>query len=264
MSKIIWLVSLFWLATSTAQAAVIADEVTYKANGTTLKGFLAYDNAIKGKRPGVLVVHEWWGLNDYARKRAIMLAELGYTALALDMYGNGKQAEHPDDAGKFAAEVSKNMPVAKARFEAAMKVLRKQKTVDPKEIAAIGYCFGGGVALNMARMGENLKGVASFHGALSTDFPALPGKVKARIISFTGEDDPMIDADKVAAFKQEMEKAGANFRVVTYPGVKHAFTNPAADELGKKFNLPLAYNAAADKDSWQQLTEFLRDVFARK
>ncbi|HET7834058.1 MAG TPA: dienelactone hydrolase family protein [Gallionella sp.] len=264
MSKSLLLVSLFCLATSAAQAAVIADEVTYKANGTTLKGFLAYDNAIKGKRPGVLVVHEWWGLNDYTRKRAIMLAELGYTALALDMYGNGKHAEHPDDAAKFSAVLNKNMPLAKARFDAGVHLLRKQKTVDPGEIAAIGYCWGGGVALNMARMGENLKGVATFHGALTTDIPAKPGKVKARIVSFTGDDDPFVPADKVAAFKEEMEKAGANFRVVTYPGARHAFTNPEADELAKKFNLPFAYDEAADKDSWQQLTVFLREVFARK
>ncbi len=264
MSKSLLLVSLFCLAASAAQAAVVADEVTYKANGTTLKGFLAYDNAVKGKRPGVLVVHEWWGLNDYARKRAIMLAELGYTALALDMYGNGKQAEHPADAEKFAAEVSKNMPLEKARFEAAKKYLSKQRTVDPKEIAAIGYCFGGGVVLNMARLGENLKGVASFHGALGTDTPAKPGKIKARIVVFTGEADPMNGPDRVAAFKDEMEKAKADFRIVSYPGAKHAFTNPDADELGKKFNLPLAYDEAADKDSWQQLTVFLREVFGRK
>jgi dienelactone hydrolase len=239
-------------------------EVSYREDGTTLKGYIAYDDAIKGRRPAVLVVHEWWGHNDYTRKRADMLAALGYTALAVDMYGDGKQANHPDDAGKFATEVSKNMPLAKRRFEAGMKLMRKQKTVDPKEMAAIGYCFGGGVVLNMARMGEDLKGVASFHGSLDTSTPAQSGKVKARIISFTGEDDPMIGADKVAAFKLEMDSAGADYRVVTYPGVKHSFTNPSADELGKKFNLPLAYNAEADKDSWQQLTVFLREVFGSK
>ena len=245
-----------------AHAEVKGMDVKYQADGTTLNGYLAYDDAIKGKRPAVLVVHEWWGHNEYARRRARMLAELGYTALAVDMYGDGKQANHPEDAGKFAAAVSKNMPVAKARFEAGMDVLRKDKTVDSREIAAIGYCFGGGVVLNMARMGEELKGVASFHGSLGTDNPAQPGKIKARIISFTGEADPMIGADKVAAFKEEMNAAGADFRVVTYPGVKHSFTNPDADEFGKKFNIPLAYDEAADKDSWKQATEFLREVFA--
>ena len=264
MKRFLMVMSLCCLAGSVAQAAVQGKEVSYQANGTTLKGYIAHDDAFKGRRPAVLVVHEWWGHNEYARKRARMLAELGYTALAVDMYGDGKQAHHPDDAGKFAAEVSKNMPLARARFEAGMELLRKQKTVDAHEIAAIGYCFGGGVVLNMARMGEDLKGVLSFHGSLGTDDPARPGKIKARIVSFTGEADPMIGADKVAAFRQEMESAGADYRVVTYPGAQHAFTNPEADQLGKKFNMPLAYNAEADKDSWQQATVFLREVFGNK
>jgi dienelactone hydrolase len=265
MKTLLMLISLFGLACSAvAQAAVQGKEVTYKANGTTLKGYIAYDDAVEGKRPGVLVVHEWWGQNEYARKRARMLAELGYTALAVDMYGNGQLADHPDDAKKFSSEVSKNMPVAKKRFEAGMRLLRKEKTVDGGKIAAIGYCFGGGVVLNMARLGENLKGVASFHGSLGSDIKVKPGHIKARIVSFTGDEDPMIGADKVAAFKKEMDVAKANFRVVTYPGAMHAFTNPEADELGKKFKLPLAYNAEADKDSWQQTTVFLREVFAVK
>lgn len=261
MKKIALLFSLCCLAVSAAQAAVQGREVSYSADGTTLKGYIAYDDSFEGKRPAVLVVHEWWGLNDYVRKRADMLAQLGYTALAVDMYGDGKVATHPDDAGKFAAEVSRNLPLAKRRFEAGMKLLGEQETVDPNQMAAIGYCFGGGVVLHMARMGVNLKGVASFHGSLATDMPAQPGVIKARIISFAGEDDQMIPATQVAAFKQEMANAGAYFRVVTYPGAKHSFTNPAADALGRKFNLPLAYNAAADKDSWQQLQVFLREVF---
>lgn len=249
------------LTAFTAQAAVQGKEVSYQADGVTLKGYVAYDDAFKGKRPAVLVVHEWWGHNAYVRHRADMLAKLGYTALAVDMYGDGKLANHPDDAGKFATQVASNMPMAKARFEAGMKLLGQQKTVDAGRLAAIGYCFGGGVVLNMARQGENLKGVASFHGALNALAPATA--IKARIISFTGEDDPMIGADKVAAFKAEMDAAGANYRVVTYPGVKHSFTNPDADELGKKYNLPLAYNADADNDSWLQTTVFLREVFAK-
>jgi len=265
MKTFLMAISLFGLAVSAvAQAAVQGKEVSYRANGTTLKGYIAYDDAVKGKRPGVLVVHEWWGHNEYARKRARMLAKLGYTALAVDMYGDGKQAHHPDDAGKFATEVSKNMPMAKARFEAGMNLLRKEKSVDAKKIAAVGYCFGGGVVLNMARQGEDLKGVLSFHGSLGTESPAQPGKIKARIVSFSGEADPMISADSVTAFKKEMDAAKANYRVVTYPGAKHSFTNPGADELGKKFKLPLAYNAAADKDSWQQATVFLRDIFSGK
>lgn len=245
---------------ASAFAAVQGKEVAYSANGTTLKGYIAYDDAVKGKRPAVLVVHEWWGHNDYARKRANMLAELGYVALAVDMYGDGKQALHPDDAGKFAGEVSKNKPMAKARFEAAMKVLRKNKLVDAHKLAAVGYCFGGSVVLNMAREGEDLKGVASFHGGLATDAPAQTGKVKAQIRSFTGADDKMIPAAQVEGFKQEMEKAGVNYKTVVYPGVMHSFTNPDADEYANKFSLPLAYNAEADKDSWAQLQVFLADV----
>ncbi|MCG6537874.1 MAG: dienelactone hydrolase family protein, partial [Syntrophales bacterium LBB04] len=140
--------------------------VEYSANGVVMKGYLAYDKNITGKRPGVLVVHEWWGLDDYARKRARMLAELGYTALAVDMYGDGKQADHPDEAGKFSSELMKNFESAKGRFTAAMEFLKAQSVVDPQKIAAVGYCFGGGIVLNMARQGIGLKGGASFHGSL--------------------------------------------------------------------------------------------------
>ena len=262
--KNIILTAILLFVSSMAQAEVQGKEVTYRANGTLLKGYIAYDDAIQGKRPGVLVVHEWWGLGDYARKRARMLAQLGYTALALDMYGEGRQAHHPDDAGKFAGELAKNLPLAKTRFEAAMEYLRQQKNVDAKNIAALGYCFGGSVVLQMARLGEDLKGVASFHGNLATEHPAQPGEVRARIISFTGTDDPMIPAEQVAAFKQEMEKAGVDYKVVTFAGARHSFTNPAADEYGRKFNLPLAYDAAADKASWNETTNFLAGIFKQK
>ena len=254
------ILTLFCLNNSVALAAVQGKEVSYVANGTTLKGWIAYDDAVKGKRPAVLVVHEWWGLNDYARKRANMLAELGYVALAMDMYGDGKQAHHPDDAGKFASEVSKNRQLAKARFEAAMQLVREQPNVDGSRLAAFGYCFGGTVALNMARAGEDLRGVVSFHGGLGTDEPAQAGKVKAQVRSFTGADDPFIPAAQVDAFKQEMEKAGVNYKSVVYPGAKHAFTSTESDDFGKQFKLPLAYNAEADKDSWAQATAFLAEI----
>ncbi|HTN94103.1 MAG TPA: dienelactone hydrolase family protein [Gallionella sp.] len=263
MKSIVLLLSLCCFG-GTVQAAVQGKDVDYEADGVTLKGYLAYDDAIRGKRPGVLVVHEWWGQNEYARRRARMLAALGYTALAVDMYGNGKVVDNPDAAGKLAGEVYKNLPMAKARFEAAMQLLRSQPSVEGDELAAFGYCFGGGIALNMARMGEDLKGVASFHGGLATGSPAQPGVIKARIISFSGDADPTIGPDKVAAFRKEMDAAGANYRMVIYPGAKHAFTNPDADVMGKKFNLPIAYDAAADKDSWEQATVFLREVFAGK
>ena len=148
------------------KASIKTEEVSYSEGGTTLKGFLAWDDAISGKRPGVLVVHEWWGLNDYARSRAKQLAELGYTALAVDMYGDGKVADHPKDAGAFAASVMKDPQVALARFRAALKALKEQPTVDPEKIAAIGYCMGGAIVLNAARQGMDLDAVASFHGSL--------------------------------------------------------------------------------------------------
>jgi dienelactone hydrolase len=247
-----------------AWAAVKGEEVQYRDGNVVMKGYLAYDDAVKGKRPGVIVVHEWWGHNEYTRKRARMLAELGYTALAVDMYGEGKTADHPDTAGKFSGEVRKNMALMTARFNAARQVLIKHKTVDAKRVAAIGYCFGGSVVLEMARQGADLAGVVSFHGNLQTEHPAKPGKVKAQLLVLNGGDDPFVSAESIAAFKKEMEAARAKYRFVSYPGAKHAFTNPDADGYGKKFNLPLAYNAVADKESWDQMKVFLAGAFQKK
>jgi dienelactone hydrolase len=247
-----------------AGAAVRGEPVEYKADGTVLKGYLAWDDAVKGKRPGVLVVHEWWGHNEYARTRARQLAELGYTALAVDMYGEGKTADHPQTAGQFSSEVRKNLPLAKKRFEAAAAVLRRHPTVDPKRIAAIGYCFGGAIVLEMARQGVDLKGVVSFHGALNTEHPARPGQVKAKVLVLNGADDPMIKPEAIEAFKKEMDAAGVDYRFVNYPGAKHSFTNPQATEFGKKFNLPLEYHPEADRESWTQMQAFLKEVFGQK
>ena len=243
------------------QAAIKGEEVQYKVGDQVFKGYIAYDDAKKGKRPGVLVVHEWWGHNEYARKRAHMLAELGYSALALDMYGDGKQAHHPDDAGKFAGEVRQNMDAAKGRFVAAEEVLKKHASVDAQKIAAIGYCFGGGLVLEMARAGFDFKGVASFHGNLGTPTPATKGKVKAKVFVANGADDPFIKPEEIDAFKKEMQAAGVDYKFVNYPGAKHSFTNPDADELGKKFNKPFAYNAAADKQSWEEMQAFFKKIF---
>jgi len=251
------------LASSSAWAKVTTREVEYRAGDTVLKGYLAENTAMKGRRPAVLVVHEWWGHNEYARKRARMLAELGYVALAVDMFGDGKTAQHPEDAGKFAGEVMKNKEVGEARFKAALDFIKQQPTVDPERIAAIGYCFGGGVVLHMARQGADLKGVASFHGSLATDSPAQPGSVKAKVLVFNGEADKMIPPEQVTAFKEEMTKAGASFRYVGYPGVMHSFTNPDADSYAKKFNLPLAYNKKADQNSWAEMKKFLKEIFKK-
>ena len=254
------LVAIGLLAGSTAWGQVTGQEVVYRSGNTVLKGYLATDSKVKGKRPAVLVVHEWWGHNDFARKRARMLAEMGYTALAVDMYGDGKTARHPDEAGKFAAELMKNKPLSEARFNAALEFIRKQPTVDPARIAAIGYCFGGGIVLHMARQGTDLKGVVSFHGSLATDTPAQPGAVKAKVLVFTGGADVMVPPEQAGAFVTEMTKAGAFLRLVTYPGVKHSFTNPDADRYAREFNLPLAYDAKADERSWKETGLFLKEI----
>ncbi len=244
-------------------AKATGHEVSYRAGDTLLKGYLADNRAMKGKRPAVLVVHEWWGHNEYARKRARMLAEQGYVALAVDMFGDGKTAQHPDDAGKFASEVTKNKQLGEARFNAALEFIRQQPQVDGERVAAIGYCFGGGVVLHMARLGADLKGVVSFHGSLATDAPAVAGTIKAPLLVFNGEDDKMIPPEQVAAFREEMTRAGASYRYVGYPGVKHSFTNPDADMYAKKFNLPLAYDRKADQDSWGQTLAFLKKIFKK-
>jgi dienelactone hydrolase len=246
-----------------ALGAIIGEPVIYKAGDFSMQGYLAYNDDIAEKRPGILVVHEWWGHNEYARERARMLAGLGYTALAVDMYGDGKHAEHPDDAGKFAAEVKKNKAAATQRFQAAMQVLLQHPSVDPQHIAAIGYCFGGGVVLQMARQGIDLDAVVSFHGSLATDTPAAPGFVKARILACTGADDKMVPPEQVQAFKIEMENAGADYRIISYPDAKHSFTNPGADIYAEKFNIPVGYNAAADRKSWQDMQDFLKDIFTK-
>jgi len=258
LSHFIWL--LFFNITVFAE--VKGEGIDYTANGTTLKGYLAYDDAIKGQRPGILVVHEWWGHNEYARKRARMLAELGYVALAVDMYGDGKTAAHPKQAGEFAQALLNNMETAQNRFIAALELIKKQKSVDATKIAAIGYCLGGGIVLTMARNGVDLAGVASFHGSLTTKEPAKPGKVKAKVLVFHGEADEFVTAEQVKTFQAEMKNAQVDLELVTYPGVKHSFTNPEADNLAKKFDLPLGYNEAADKDSWSKLQVFFKQIFA--
>jgi dienelactone hydrolase len=250
------------VACPSVYAEVVTRELDYREGDTVMQGMLAYDDALEGRRPGVLVVHEWWGQNDYARKRARMLAALGYTALAVDMYGEGKTATHPDDAGKFASAVGGNLPLAKARFEAALAALRDQPTVAEDKIAAIGYCFGGGIVINMARLGTDIDGVVSYHGSLATSEPAGPGDITTRLLVFNGADDPLVTPEQIEAFKQEMDAAGADYEFVNYPGAVHSFTNPGADEAGKRFGLPLAYDPEADRDSWQRTQAFFVDIFS--
>lgn len=258
--------TIFFLMTmmvGSAQGEIRGEPVEYVAGDTTMKGYLAYDDGLSGRRPGILVVHEWWGNNDYTRRRARMLAGLGYVALAVDMYGEGKQASHPDDAGKFSGEIRKNMPLGRERFLAARKVLQEHEFTDPERIGAIGYCFGGSVVLQMARDGMDLAGVASFHGGLTTESPAKPGKIKAKILVLTGADDRFVPPGQVEAFRKEMEAAGADFRIVSYPGALHGFTNPEADDYAKKFKMPIGYDAGADRKSWAEMETFFRNIFGK-
>lgn len=244
-----------------AQAEVITKKINYSDGEIKMKGYLAYDDSFKGKRPGIIVVHEWWGHNDYAKKRARMLASLGYRALALDMYGNGKNASHPKDAGKFSGAVKANMAVAEKRFMAAYDLLQKQDNVEKDKMAAIGYCFGGGIVLEMARRGVDLDAVVSFHGSLGTKEKAKKGKVKAKVLVLNGQADPFVKAAGIDNFKKEMKAANVDFKFINYPGAKHAFTNPGADKFGKKFKIPLAYHSNADKKSWSEMKQFLHATF---
>lgn len=261
MRRLLFSVLTAFIGLASAQAAIKGEPVEYKSNGTVHKGYLVYDDAITAKRPGVLVIHEWWGHDQHARNSARRLAEAGYVALAVDMYGDGRQATHPDDAGKLSGDVKKDLPLMKGRFEAGMKLLRNQSRVDGKRLAAIGYSFGGGVVLDMARAGEDLRGVASFYGDLKTVQPARRGKVMAKVLVLNGAEDPFVPAEQIAAFKKEMEGAKVNYKFVNYPGAKHSFTNPDADANGAKFKLPLAYDAKADQASWSDLQSFLQIVF---
>lgn len=206
-------------------------------------------------RSGVVVVHEWWGLNDYARGRARQLAEEGYAAIAVDMYGHGKVATHPNDATAFMKAALAEPEKMNARFNAAKAELQKLKKVD--RVFAIGYCFGGAVVLNQARMGNDLAGVASFHGSLGTEQPAEKGNVKAKVLVATGGADPMVPPKQVGDFVTEMGQAGVDLELLSFPGVLHSFTNPGATAKGKATGLPVAYDEAADQASWAALLRFL-------
>jgi dienelactone hydrolase len=201
------------------------------------------------------------GHGDFVRDRARALAALGYTALAVDMFGDGKQTDDPGEADKLSGNVAGNPPLMKARFDAARALLQKQKTVNPKRISAIGYSFGGKVVLDMARQGADLAGVVSFWGLVGTQHPARKGSIKAKVLVFNGKDDPMAPPEQIKLFQQEMTAAGVDYKLVDYPGLKHAFTRPDADARGKKHNLPLAYDAEADRKSWAVMQAFFKRVF---
>ncbi|NRB40755.1 MAG: dienelactone hydrolase family protein [Pseudomonadales bacterium] len=244
-----------------AQAKVVTEAVTYQVDGKDFSGFIAYDNT-KGKRPGVLIVHEWWGHNDFARHRAEALAKEGYTALALDMYGKGNIADHPDNAKTFMMAVFDNMPAAEKRFNTAYDLLNNHKMTKKGQIAAMGYCFGGAIALHMARIGSDLDAVISFHGNLSSNLKAGQSpQIKAKVMAFTGGADPFAPKEQVIAFADEMFSANVDFDLQVYKDVKHSFTNPGADAVGEKFKMPLQYNRPAAEDSWARSMDLLNRVF---
>ncbi len=249
-------------ATTTTPAGpkIKEEAVSYTAGGLTMNSFVTYDESSDKKRPAVLVIPEWWGLNDYARGRAKQLAELGYIAIAVDFYGNGTTADNPDTAGKLAMPFYKNPQLAKSHFDAALAKLKSFPQTDTARIAAIGYCFGGSQVLNMARLGEDLKGVVSFHGNLA-GVPADKKLLKAKILVCHGEADQFVKPAEVAAFIKEMNTIGADYTLKTYPGATHAFTNPNSTAVGEKFKMPIAYNAAADAASWKEMRTFFDTIF---
>lgn len=239
------------------------ENVTYSPAGMdslVLDGYIVYDENIEGKRPAVLVVHEWWGLNDYPKMRARELAKLGYIAMAVDLYGNGKRADNPDAAGRLSGPFYQDPQMAKPLFDAALIKLRSYSQADTAKIAAIGYCFGGSQVLNLAKMGEDLKGVVSFHGNLAV-MPAKKDLLKAQILVCHGAADPFVPQTEVNLFKMEMDSIGAKYTFKTYEGATHAFTNPNATAVGQQFNIPIKYDAAADSASWKDMKDFFNTIF---
>ncbi|MEZ0225381.1 MAG: dienelactone hydrolase family protein [Alphaproteobacteria bacterium] len=251
-------------AATPAQAKLVTKDITYKDGDTELTGHFAYDDAAKAPMPGVVVVHEWWGNNDYSKHRAEQLAGLGYAALAIDMYGSGKMAANPDEAGKMSKPFYDDRSLMLRRAQAGLKTLTEQPEVDKTRLGVIGYCFGGAVALEMARRGEDVKGVVSFHGNLSSPEAAEAGRVKAQVLVLNGGDDKFVSQQERDNFAKEMTAAGVTYRTVDYPGATHAFTNPAATETGKKFKLPIEYNESADKQSWDEMKKFFERLLAEK
>ena len=242
-------------------AKVVGEEISYKsADGTVLKGYVAYDEAKKGKRPAIVVIHEWWGCNDYVRQRADMLAGLGYIAIAADMYGGGKEGPTPDEAGKLAAPFYKDPALVKERIEAAVNKVKEYEQTDAAQMACIGYCFGGSMSLTAAKLGMDFKGVVSFHGGLA-GVPAEPGATKAKILVCHGAADKFISDAELKNFRHNLDSVHADYKFISYPGAVHAFSNPEATALGKKFKIPIEYNAAADKKSWSDMQAFFKTIF---
>jgi dienelactone hydrolase len=241
-----------------AIADIVSQPVDYTQGGDQLEGYLVYDNSIQGPRPGVVIFPEWWGLNDYAKHRAQEIAKLGYVAFAADMYGNGLVTQDQSQAQQLSGKFYNDPDLMRGRAAAALDQLKSNSNVDPKHIAAIGYCFGGSVALELGRSGADLVGIVVFHGGLKTTRPEDAKNIKGKVLVCTGGDDAFIPPEQVAAFEDEMRKGGVDWEVNVYGGAHHAFTNPDAD----KFNIPnIAYNASADRRSWAALLAFFGEIF---
>ncbi len=241
------------------EGSIKEEQISYKIEGEKYDGFVYYNDDQKGKRPGILVVHEWWGLNEYSRRRARQLAELGYISMAVDVFGNGKTAEDPNSAQNLAMPFYKNPKLAKNLLDPAIDVLKTYPQTDETKIGAIGYCFGGFVVLNAAKLGADLKGVVSFHGGLGGVKPEKD-LLKAKILVCHGAEDPMTNPD-VEEFKRGMDSVSADYTFKVYPDATHAFSNPNATAKGKKYNMPIRYNEAADKASWNEMKEFFQRIF---
>ena len=247
------------LAPSTqALAAIQKKTVEYSDGNTVLEGYLAYDDAIQGKRPGVMVVHEWNGLGSYVKKRTEQLAELGYVAFAVDMYGKGIRPKNPEESASQAKIYRSNRQLMRSRANAGLMVLKQNPLTDSNRIAAIGYCFGGGTVLELARSGANIAGVVSFHGNLDTPNPSDAKAIKAKVLVLHGANDPYVPAQQVAAFESEMRQAAVDWQLVAYGGAVHSFTNPDA---GNDASKGVAYNEAVEKRSWAAMKQFFAEIF---
>jgi dienelactone hydrolase len=253
-------VLVFACAAAAVQADVKTKGINYTYNGVTLKGYLAWDDSAKEKRPGVLVVHEWWGLNDYARKRAEQLAGLGYVAFACDMYGEGKVTEHPKEAAQMAGELRKNLETWLGRAQAGLKVLREQDQVDPTRVASIGYCFGGSTALQLAYSGADLKAVVTFHAAVPVPEAKQAEAIKAKLMICHGAADSFIPEETLQKARNAYDAAKVDYQMLYFGGAVHSFTVPGIDRLGVK---GLAYNAEADQRSWQDMQQLFRETLTR-
>lgn len=241
---------------ASANAEVVTKSIQYKHGDVQLEGYLAYDDAAEGKRPGVLIVHEWWGLNDYAKKRARQLAEMGYVAFALDMYGKGVVAKDRQEAARMSGEF-KGKEIIRTRAQAGLDVLAKQKMVDTQRIAAMGYCFGGTTVLELAYSGADLTGIVSFHGGLVPP-QAADKNIQARILALHGAIDPFVPPEAVAAFEKGVQEAGADWQLVAFGDAVHTFTNPAA---GSDKSTGAAYDEKADRRSWEYMKVFFDEIF---